>query len=186
MLTFIAPCYQYTPILPYCLVNQTDPDWQLLMAHDGPNDKYTRLVEELNDPRIELYFTKERLGNWGHPIRQMLFNNIPANTDYLVVTNGDNYYINGFVAQVHNAFDADTDMVYCDCLHNYEDWNVMYTDLHMGQIDCGCVAVRYHIAKEIGWKSNANEADWHFISEIIDKVGLERCRKINKILFVHN
>lgn len=186
MLSFIAPAYQYIPILPYALSNQTCPDWELILLHDTYNEKYAKLVEDLNDPRIRLYFSREQKGRWGHPLRKIGLTQLSSYSTFVCHTNCDNYYTPNFVEEMQSVIEGDVIGSYCDCIHSHFAWQTLFTRLRHGEIDCGAVIVRTPIAIEVGWKSIEFSADWEMLQEIVGQYGEERFIKVHKSLFVHN
>lgn len=185
MFSFIAPAYHYFPILVPSLIRQTDPNWELILLHDTFNQNYVKIVEQFNDERIKLYFSRDRKQNYGHPLRQIGLTQISSQSEYVVHTNADNIYTDNFVSDMRSGVGT-AQAVFCDCIHSHYEWKVLYTKLQYGQIDCGCVAVRTAIAKEIGWKSLDFEADWHYLQEILIKYGVDSFKKIDKVAFCHN
>lgn len=185
MISFIAPAFQYYPILLPSLIDQKNPNWEVIILHDTFNEKYVRIIEEFNDPRIKLYFSKERMGKWGHPLRQKGLEYCSNDSDIIIHTNADNYYVPSFVEAFENGI-GDKIGVYCDCIHSHYRYDILYTSLTYGKIDCGCFAVQSAVAKEIGWKSMEFEADWHYMEEVIQKYSFDAFNKIHQCLFVHN
>ena len=62
----------------------------------------------------------------------------------------------------------------------------MNTQLSLGSIDCGCVMTRRQAALEVGFTSRRHEADWDYIQHILENHGVDKFRKVNKALFIHN
>ena len=68
---FIAPIYNYYPILVHALQAQTHDNWELLLVHDGPNDLgLAATVAAFNDERIDYSETALRHNDWGHSLRR--------------------------------------------------------------------------------------------------------------------
>lgn len=187
---FIAPVYEYDPILVPALQLQGHEDWQLLLVHDGPNRQgLSERLRKLADPRVRYYETAERINDWGHSLRALALENIaeePIEGDYVVITNGDNYYCPGFTEQMLAAFDDDAVGVYCRMSHSHRRWALVESRLDFQFIDCGCVMTRRSAVLEVGWQSRAFEADWVFISDLVARYGQARFRKLETVLFVHN
>lgn len=58
---FVAPIYNYLPVLTLPLQAQTYENWELLIIHDGANaGGLSAFLDSLNDPRIRFYQTDER------------------------------------------------------------------------------------------------------------------------------
>ena len=186
---FIAPIYNYYPILVHALQAQTHDNWELLLVHDGPNDLgLAATVAAFNDERIDYSETALRHNDWGHSLRRGALERIAQEKsgDYIVVTNADNYYAPGFTSLMLNAFEDDTVAVYCDAAHSYRTWRLLNTRVTLGSIDCGCVMVRREEALAIGWTSTESAADWVYIDALASAYGLDRFLKLPRPLFVHN
>ncbi len=189
---FIAPWFQYKPVLPLSLILQTEEDWQLFMIHDGP------IKEDFfywnTDPRISVEVSlpknKEPGNQWGHPIRARVVNKIVEEKlacDWIVHTNADNYYPPGFCEMMLEAGTRNrSDLVYCDMVHNHKKWVYVKSLVAFGQIDCGAVMVRADWVKEAGWPSRRFEADWDYIAEVYRRHPRLNSVHVPSALLVHN
>ena len=191
--TFIAPFYEYYPVLIESLLDQRHRDWKLVLYHDGPLVKPEPVVAKLRrvcEPRILQYTTRKRYNDWGHTLRQLGLNIVSKMElgDYVVITNGDNYYAPGFCDIMVNAIEKQPGAVggYCDMTHNYWQWKPLRSVLHHGNIDCGCVMVQREVAIEAGWLDKAKDADWTYIERIIERYGEENLVHVQNTLFTHN
>ena len=130
----------------------------------------------------------ERTMNYGHSLRKWALENLVTN-EYVLLTNGDNYYTPNMVSEVLNKKE---DLIYFDCVHSHNNimnhnkssYGYMNSILSISNIDMGCVVVRTSIAKSVGFNSIGFAADWNYFSDVIKKN--PSIIKINKILFVHN
>jgi hypothetical protein len=187
---FIAPVYEYEPILVPSLRLQGHQDWQLLLIHDGPNRQgLAERLRQLADPRIAYFETVKRYNDWGHSLRALALERVAAEPivgDFVVITNGDNYYCPGFVEQMLAGFTDDTIATYCRMSHNHRNWNLIDTRLEHQFIDCGCVMVRRSAVLEVGWRSREHAADWVYVADLLHSFGAEQFRKVSQVLFVHN
>ncbi len=185
-ITFIAPIYNYYPVLIPSLLLQTHSDWRLILIHDGPNStQLAEQVEHFKDSRIDLYFTDKRYNDYGHSLRGIGLQRV-SNTDYLVHTNADNYYVPKFCEYMLKSFLEGIVAVYCDMLHSHKEWGLLEAQPAFGKIDCGAVMFKVTAALETGWKSRRFEADWDMIAEVLRKYGINSFKHVNKPLFVHN
>lgn len=191
-LTFVAPFYLYDPILLDSLNRQTVPNWQLILLHDGliPEELH-RAIARRRDHRTMIRETPERFNDYGHSLRQIGLNIlakglVPA--DWVVITNGDNYYVPGAVESFLAAARSKPSAIgaYSDVLHNYWGWTNLRTCLNHGDIDCGCVMVRREVALDVGWRGREVAADWTYIRDILDRYPARDLVKIDRSLFVHN
>lgn len=190
--TFICTIYNSYPQIISSLICQTHNNWELILIHDGPNE--TGLKKLVNgDPRINYIETKERIGNWGHYYRQWALNeirqgNLP-DTDYIVITNADNYYTPVFIEYMLKGFKTHTAVAtYCETMtHSYKAWQVIPCRVERGYLDSGGVIVKKDIAVEIGWRDvEAHSSDWTYFSDIAAKYSAKNFIPVKGNLFVHN
>lgn len=189
---FIAPYYRYAPVLLSALEHQTNPAWRCLLVHDGPAPaELRRRVAAAADARVHLLESRVRFSDWGHSLRSLAINRVAkgyCSAGWVVHTNGDNYYVPGFVETMLAcaAENPRASAVYCDMLHNYWRWQPIRSTLQFGEIDCGAVMVRTHLACEIGWPGRVEAADWEYVSAVVERCGERRMAHCARPLFVHN
>lgn len=188
---FICPIFDAFPQIISSLICQTYKNWELLLIHDGTND-LNKLIAGYGDKRIK-YIKQPRAEKWGHPLRQWALNEIKAgklgkDADYVVITNGDNYYMPPFCDYMLKGFTNGQVAVYCDqMVHSYKAWNLISCRLQLGYIDCGGVMVKKDVAVETGWRDvDSHSSDWTYFSDIIKKHGVQKWGKVRGTLFVHN
>jgi GT2 family glycosyltransferase len=178
-------------VLLHSFLLQTCNDWELWFIHDGePSDDVKRSSAlYAQEPRIHFIATKKVGGNYGHPNRKWMLENIPQEEgDYVLITNDDNYYVPEFVEQMLSACIENTGFVMCDCLHSYDHYDYFSCETAECKIDMGEFIVRLDIAKEVGFIHDHHSADGAFAVECINLCvarGLG-IRKIPRALFVHN
>lgn len=192
-LDIIAVTYGQVEILK-CFINsiksQTNPNWRLLLIHDGVNEELRLDLEKngyLGDNVIFIEYP-ERTMNYGHILRKWSLENLVTG-DYVLITNGDNYYTPNMVDEV---LSKNVDLIYFDCVHSHDNiknhnkssYGYMNCLLSISNIDMGCVVVKSNIAKSVGFNHTGYAADWNYFSEILETN--PSILKINKILFVHN
>jgi GT2 family glycosyltransferase len=194
MLHIICTAYQRLlplRILVTSLQLQTDPRWKLYVIHDGPAPDemviYMREYEE--DKRITFIETPSVNGSFGHPNRDLQLRKLPFNhSDYLLITNDDNYYVPKFVEMMLRVCTSRVGLVFCDTLHSYLEYRVLQSQLRIDYIDMGSFITRLDIAKKIGFKNTNHSADGTFAVEcgaLCRKMALKIIH-IDKPLFVHN
>ena len=188
--TVISPWYQSYPVLVTSLLEQNYKNWELLLVHDGPVlDLSPNVTELLSDPRIHLLNTEIRANDWGHSPREFAFEKCRSgkyNGDFIVVSNSDNYHVPGFLRLMLEAFSSSAISVYCDMIHNDYYWRYFNTKLTYSFVDCGCLMTKFKEACEVGWQNKEYEADWHYITSLIDKFGISSFVKLPAPLLVHN
>lgn len=186
--SFIIPLFNQYPVVISSILAQEYENYEMLIIHDGPiPDNVLNTLQNFNDSRIKILNTDKHYNDWGHTPREFALEHLSPESELLVFTGADNYYIPKFLYYMVNCF-SDTRIVgaYCNCLHNYWEWAIINTRLTFGSIDCGCFMVRTKVAKKIGWKHRVHEADWMFIQNIMRTYGRNSISKVPKTLFVHN
>ena len=194
MIDIIAVTYGHNHRLK-CFINsiksQYNNSWRLFIIHDGPNSDLKKDLENNNYlVKDKVFFIEHptRTQNYGHVLRNWGLENLATN-EYVILTNGDNYYTPNMVDEVLTRTE---DLIYFDCVHSHKtpinhnssDYGFMDTKLQSSRIDMGGAAVKTKIAKKVGFKNKDFAADWKYFKEIIDLNVTSY--KINKILFVHN
>lgn len=188
LVTIICPIYKSFPAVITSLIMQTFTNWKLILIHDGPGTgEVDSFIRAVNDDRIEYIETEQQVGNWGHAIRSEYINKVQS--EYLVITNPDNYYVPVFLEYMLKPLIANPDLVasYCNqMVHSYRAWAAQSCMLARGYLDCGGVILRTKQAQEVGWKSLDHSADWIYFSEIIQRYGAKKWAVVKGCLFVHN
>lgn len=180
--------------------SQTTSNWCLHIIHDGAGETFDNLKEDLscngylNDSRIVLSATETRTNNWGHPLREYGLQNRISNAPYTTLTNCDNYYVPIWVSEINLLANQDKDLIYWDCVHDHKNSNfdrmcgygLLNSQLKIGWIDMGGVAVKSNIATKVGFPFKDFEGDWIFFEACLKHISPDKIQKIPKILFVHN
>jgi hypothetical protein len=193
VLDIIAVTYGQTDILK-CFINsiksQNNNNWRLFLIHDGKNDELRLDLENNGYLTGNVIFVEypERTNYYGHILRKWALENLVTN-EYVLITNGDNYYVPIMVDEV---LGKNEDFIYFDLVHSHENisnhnkssYGHMKTILSISNIDMGCVVVRSEIAKSVGFNSTGYAADWDYFNKILEQN--PSIVKIDKILFVHN
>ncbi len=173
-----------------CFMVQTSQSWELSIIHDGPApDEVCEVIGLYEDKRIKWYQSAKREGNYGHPNRKKLLENLSiSQDDFVLITNDDNYYTPNFVATVLNNNTKSVGMVYWNMLHNYYSYDVLNTQPRINNIDMGAFAVRGTIAKKVGFNSTKFEADGIYCEAVVRycQENKYRVMKLDKIMFIHN
>lgn len=191
--TFICTIFNTYPQIVSSLTLQTHTNWELLLIHDGPNQSGLR--KHLNgDTRIKYIETENRVGNWGHSLRQWALNEIGkgelSDPDYIVITNADNYYTPNFIFEMLKGFKKShtTVAVYCDkMVHSYKNWDVIPVRFEKGFIDCGGVMIKASVATEVGWRDiESHSSDWTYFSDVAAKYSSRNFVSVKGCLFTHN
>jgi len=169
---------------------QTNPSWIIYIIHDGSAPQDVRdVVNSYDDSRI-IFQETELIGEvGGHHNRKRGLDNIPSNSeDWVLMTNGDNYYVPKFVEYFLGNCNNTVGMVYCNTIHSHQEYNLHYSHLVECGIDMGAFIVRLDVAKETGFNHFHFSADGCYAAECkatCERKGLQIIY-IDKFLFVHN
>ena len=188
LVSFIIPWYKDVPTVIPALLAQTYKDIELIVVYDGPiPTESTNLITAFNDTRIHLYNTDKAANNWGHTPRNYGLSKVSFNSDFVVFTGMDNYYMPTYTQELLMNFNIKVNSaVYSDFYYNGRNWDRVNCALKCGQIDCGCVMVQTEIAKKLQWKHVHYEADWAFIADIIREHGAHSIKRVPRSLYIHN
>jgi hypothetical protein len=80
------------------ILNQTAGNWKLTVHHDGPDEEFERVMQSFSREsggRISYKCSVSRHNDWGHSLRAEGLKSLTS--DYVLMTNGDNYYVPPFI-----------------------------------------------------------------------------------------
>lgn len=208
-ITVVIPIYkrpECVHIICNAFLVQTDPSWNLMLVNDGQGDQDIDKVARhyAEDPRITYYAIPK--GNcWGHNCRN--FGLSMADSEWVVLSGHDNYYVPTFVESVESVLDRQQhqfDLIYWNMIHNYYKYNfskapesplidpsgpdpkfLPQTELMPTHVDIGSFAVRTSLVRTMQINESSAANDWIFLSQILRIPNL-RIAKINRCLYVHN
>ena len=194
--TIVCVCYRrydQLPILIYAFMAQTLQNFRLLVLHDGPDERMHALLlrykAEFPD-RLSFVFSDKRHNDYGHSLRDLGIK--LADSDYLLITNDDNYYCPRFLEFMFVAIERDDlDLVLCNMVHSYDihgipSYNVLVTQPKRLFVDIGCFIVRTAIAKQVGFRDKSHDGDATFVEDLPVAKPDIKIGKVDKVLFVHN
>ena len=181
MISFLSPAYLTYPTLVPSLLAQTCRDWELVIGHDGECDEWEGWTQRYADPRIRFRQTMERLGEFGHPIREAFLSDEVLRGRYIVMTNHDNYFIPLAVSTLEQQT---ADVIAWPVLHNYFRYSVLHPRLSVGHIDLSSVAIRTDLARAIGFPWRDHDDDFSYIQEAAKMTS--NWKFIEETLCVHN
>jgi hypothetical protein len=177
---------------------QTRRNFDVIVIHDGSHDEtrmlLARRMAEYDFP-CRFIETDRRYDDFGHSLREIGIG--MATGDFLLITNGDNYYCPRFVEFVFEAIDLhDLDIVTWDMVHSHSRpgfwphpayWPFSTCPIK-GGIDIGAFLVRTSCAKSVGFRDTAFAGDATYFEDLLTagsgtgvKIG-----KVEKTLMVHN
>ena len=184
-------------VLVQCFLNQTAPNWKLHVIHDGPNPAFIEIMNKYvnaQEQRISFVCTENRFNDYGHSLRAQGLKSVTG--DYVLITNGDNYYVPRLIDFLTQAIiQTNADVVMFDMVHSHNcpggrqqpPYGFFKTEYRRGDIDMGAAVVRSDLARAADFcdKSFAGDATYF---EDVAKIKGDRTTiaKINQVLFVHN
>lgn len=171
-------------------VVQSDPNWEVHVLQDGPNPHIRDIVDSFSHPQITLH-ELPKAGYWGFPHREaFIAQRAPSATDWVCLTNDDNYYAPCFVEKMRKAaLGASTAMIMCDFSTRNREWGVIEVKPEFDHILMGAFAVRMDIAQQVKFRNYADifsDSRWvEDLREHIASMGMHIVR-IPSVMFVHN
>jgi glycosyltransferase involved in cell wall biosynthesis len=191
--------YRNLPVLIHSFLAQTLQNFKLIVIHDGPDDEMAALLApyRVQYPDVFDYcFTPERHNDYGHTLRDIGIQ--IADTEYLLITNDDNYYVPKFLEYmfmpIHQQPDASPDIVFCDMVHSHHNpgvrrqlpYNHFETRPERNFIDMGCFIARTALARQVGFRDKGFAGDATYFEDLVVAAQQPRITKIPMALFVHN
>lgn len=178
------------------ILNQTNPNWRLNVIHDGADEEFVHLMQTYthNDSRIRYSCTDKRYNDWGHTLRDQGLKKLK--NDYVLVTNGDNYYVPIFIEEcIKKIKDRWADVIIFDMIHSHEtpggrpqsSYTYFETEFSRLNIDMGAAIIKSSIASKVGFRDHSHDGDATYFEDVKKYQGRRlNIEKITKVLFVHN
>lgn len=199
-LTIVVATYKQ-PIALDCLLSslrcQTLQNFDVIVLHDGADEETGRLAATyatLEGGRYRYVETASRFNDFGHSLRDIGIDE--ATGEFLLITNGDNYYAPRFVEFVFDAIDTHAlDLAMWNFVHSHSNPGgtqlLAYSPFPVypvkNRIDIGSFMVRSAVAKEVGFRDKSHDGDASYLQDILDRPGASlRMGKVEKTLMVHN
>lgn len=206
--------YRQIHVLVNSFLCQTMQNWDLLIIHDGKDERMREEVSPYTDSYKNIKYTEtgKRYNDYGHSLRELGIT--MAGTPYLMMTNDDNYYVPKYLEIMFNAINKHTlDFVFCNMVSSHmfrfaeKPPDDIYTNLmqtlegHYIQpiynvinsipkkhcIDIGNFIVKSELAKAVGFRDKGFNGDGTFVEDLMSRYkGNIRVGKVNQVLFVHN
>jgi len=182
-------------VLIQCFLNQTASNWTLTVIHDGPDDEFAQIMQGCLVPgKIEGYCTGARHSDFGHTLRAIGIEQ--ATSDYLLLTNDDNYYVPKFIEILSGEIQqTQADVILFDMVHSYDrpggrpqpSYSYFQTHLSRWNIDMGAAVVRTSLAKAAGFRDRSYDGDATYFEDVLRVGGpATKVHKLDRVLFVHN
>ena len=172
----------------YSFLCQKLSNWEMIIGHDGPDKNFDEIANDFSQYKnIRWFSTDERKNVWGYNVRNQAIDMV--NTEWVVNTNDDNYYMPIFTLELENSKNG-VDIVYYDCIHSHEipfssncsSYGMLTPKLKQDYIDLGQFAIKTNLLEKVRFNENNPAAD----GELITKLNNRKNKYINKCLFVHN
>lgn len=188
--------YKEIPVLIHSFLAQTVQNFKLIVLHDGYDEKMHQILDGFkvkNPDVIDYVFTQERYNDWGHTLRELGIQ--MAETEFLLITNDDNYYCPVFVEKMFAALEAnEADIVMCDMIHSHNEpggrpqsaYSLFQTGPQRCSVDIGCFIARTALAKQVGFRDKSHDGDATYFEDLLASKEAVLLAKVSQVLFVHN
>jgi len=198
-LTIVVATYQQDLALDCLLkslVCQTLQNFKVLIIHDGPSATARSLVAAYSreHPAVFEYLeTEYRCNDYGHSLRAIGIER--TGTEFILLTNGDNYYAPRFVEFMFEAIDRHgLDVVLCDMVHSHlnpglsvqPSYGFFRTRPFRYYLDIGCFIARSDAAKKVGFRDKTFNGDATYFEDLLKVSETVVLGKVDKVLMVHN
>ena len=189
-LTIVVATYQQELALDCLLkssVCQTLQNFKVLVIHDGPSQTTPSIVSACSRERpgrFDYLETPDRLNDFGHSLRAVGIDK--SSTEFILLTNGDNYYAPRFVEFMFEAIDThNLDIAFCDMIHSYT-YGLLRTRPFRNYINSGCFIAKTDAAKSVGFRDKSFSGDATYFEDLLNYLPTPAVGKVRKVLMVHN
>ncbi|MBP6674977.1 MAG: glycosyltransferase family 2 protein [Vitreoscilla sp.] len=188
--------YENIPILIHSFLAQTLQSYKLLIIHDGYDAKMDGILSRYKaeyPSKVDYLFTEQRYNDWGHSLRDMGIG--LAETEYILITNDDNYYAPKFLELMLPDMKAkQADIAMCNMVHSHHNPGLRPQPSYMpfetrperGSLDMGCFIARTALAQQVGFRDKGHDGDATYFEDLVKAAGNARLLKVERTLFVHN
>ncbi len=117
--------YKNIPVLIHSFLAQSLQNFKLLILHDGYDAEMECILQDFKNKSpdiIDYRFSDVRFNDYGHSLRDMGIEMV--DTEYVLITNDDNYYCPKFLEYMFMPIHADPappDIVLCDMIHSHNN-----------------------------------------------------------------
>lgn len=191
--------YRNLPVLIHSFLAQTLQNFKLIVIHDGYDSQMASLLtpyREQYPEEFDFCFSQQRYNDYGHSLRDMGIQ--LAQTEYLLITNDDNYYAPKFLEYMFMPIlqqpEDPPEIVFCDMIHSHMNpgvsrqlpYNPFPTRPERNHIDMGCFIAKTALARQVGFRDKGFAGDATYFEDLVRAAGQPRIVKIPMTLFVHN
>lgn len=175
---------------------QTLQNFEVLVIHDGPDAQTRQVVEQVmaESDRFSYLETDTRYNDYGHSLRDLGVS--MASREFLLITNGDNYYMPRFTEFVFEAVTTySLDVATWDIVHSYchpgktsmRSYNPFRVYPVRWMVDIASILVKTELAKIVGFADKSYDGDASYVEDVLSiRDRSIRLGKIEKTLTVHN
>jgi len=145
--TFIVICYkEYWEAYMFIgmMLCQTNPNWKIIIWHDGPNPELKKVVESFVDDRIKYIENDTNLGAWGAYNRKKALEIV--DTKYVIQTTIQEYYV---PITVDTILQHDIDFIYWNVIHHSANYFVLNSYPKVNFIDWSNFVIKTEIARKV-------------------------------------
>jgi len=187
--TFIAPAFNEilsNRVLVDSLIMQENPNWKLIVIHNGPNLDIENWVKLYKDPRIMYLYSDIDTGCYG------TYNRVAAleyvNTDFVIQTSIQDYFLSWATKLIIERLqETNADICMWDSINHLSGYEPLDVKLQQNYIDWGNFCLKTSIAKQISIPHPQEYcADWLTLQKGIQLDLFKNQTKIANILTIHN
>jgi hypothetical protein len=168
------------------------PNWRVHVIADGWFDSLEKVREFYSfENRIRFSVIDGPNKDFGNTPR--MYGRHTCSEDWMIMTGDDNYYLPIIVEEILSTVNSDTQFVCWDTLLNFSNlqWKyrgVLHTKPEPEMIDIGSFATRPSLARMIKYDITTHTGDGEFARDYVNAFCKlpGSCKKIDKILYVHN
>jgi hypothetical protein len=187
----------HLPIIIHSFLVQTEPHWEMVILHDGPNDAHANLAAPYTAqyPNIRYGQSSKRHNDFGHPLREWALNEW-VRTEWVCLTNDDNYYMPTFLKECNTviADNASAEFIMVDAVMNipvensnrFNAYQTQYTYPKTSHIDMGSFIAKTKRLQDLGLNNKTEYSDGIMVESLINNHPNAQAFKINQTLFVYN
>jgi hypothetical protein len=142
---------------------------------------------------FDYVITDTRYNDHGHSLRELGIK--LADTEYILITNDDNYYCPRFLEFMFEPVkNQSADIVYCDMIHSYNNagfrgtlpYSFFETTPERGSIDMGAFIAKTSMAKQVGFRDRTWCGDATYLEDLLAIKQSPVVVKVPQVLFIHN
>lgn len=199
-LTIVCVAYKrYNEIqcLLYSLLSQKIQNFKVMVLHDGYDQKMDDILSRFSSENpgfMDVIFSTVRHNDYGHSLREIGIQK--TTTEYVLVTNDDNYYSPLLTQYVFNevVMNKSPDIVMWNMSHGHDlpgessqppayFFNTLPTRKY---IDIGCFIAKTDLAQRAGFADHAFDADATYFEHLRAAAEHTTIMKLPAVLLVHN